>query len=83
MAKKPTASSDPWSGIAGGCSPWALRAGLEEMGRRGIKGKDVTPFLLDRFAAETGGESLRVNKKIISGNARVAARVAVALAGME
>ena len=61
----------------------ALRAGLEEMGRRGIKGKDVTPFLLDRFAAETGGESLRVNKKIISGNARVAARVAVALAGME
>ena len=60
----------------------ALRAGLEEMGRRGIRGKDVTPFLLDRFAEETGGESLRVNKKIIAGNAKVAARIAVALAGI-
>jgi pseudouridylate synthase len=59
----------------------ALRAGLEEMGRRGVRGGDVTPFLLDRFAAETKGESLRVNKKIITGNARLAARIAVALAG--
>jgi pseudouridylate synthase len=60
----------------------ALRAGLEEMERRGVRGKDVTPFLLDRFAEETGGESLRVNKKIIEGNARLAARVAVSLAGL-
>jgi len=60
----------------------ALRAGLEEMERRGVRGKDVTPFLLDRFARETGGESLRVNKKIIAGNARLAARIAVSLAGI-
>ena len=60
----------------------ALRAGLEEMERRGVRGKDVTPFLLDRFARETGGESLRVNRKIIAGNARLAARVAVSLAGI-
>jgi len=60
----------------------ALRAALEEMGRRGVRGKDVTPFLLDRFAEETGGESLRVNKKIIQGNARLAARIAVSLAGI-
>jgi pseudouridylate synthase len=60
----------------------ALRAGLEEMERRGVRGKVVTPFLLDRFAEETGGESLRVNKKIIEGNARLAARVAVSLAGL-
>ncbi|MDQ3792068.1 MAG: pseudouridine-5'-phosphate glycosidase, partial [Actinomycetota bacterium] len=33
----------------------ALRAGLKELERRGVRGKDVTPFLLDRFAAETGG----------------------------
>ena len=59
-----------------------LRAGLEEMERGGVRGKDVTPFLLDRFARETGGESLRVNKKIIEGNARLAARVAVSLAGI-
>ncbi len=58
----------------------ALRAGLEELGRRGVRGRDVTPFLLDRFARETSGESLRVNKKIIQGNARLAAKIAVALA---
>jgi len=60
----------------------ALRAALEEMGRRGVRGRDVTPFLLDRFAEETGGESLRVNKKIIQGNAGLAARIAVSLAGL-
>jgi len=60
----------------------ALRSGLEEMERAGVRGKDVTPFLLDRFARETGGESLRVNKKIIQGNATLAARIAVSLAGI-
>ena len=59
----------------------ALRAGLEEMGRLGVRGGEVTPFLLDRFARETKGESLRVNEKIILGNARLAARIAGALAG--
>lgn len=57
----------------------ALRAGLEEMGRLGVRGGEVTPFLLDRFASETEGKSLRVNKKIILGNARLAARISVAL----
>jgi pseudouridine-5'-phosphate glycosidase len=56
----------------------ALRAGLEALKRRGVRGKDVTPFLLDRFATETKGESLRVNRFIILNNARVAARIAVA-----
>ena len=57
----------------------ALRKSLEELKRRGIRGKDVTPFLLDRFATETEGESLRANRLIILGNARLAARIAVAL----
>ena len=52
------------------------RAGLEELRRRGVRGKDVTPFLLDRFATETKGESLRINRLIILNNARVAARIA-------
>ena len=55
-----------------------LHTGLEELGRRGVRGKEVTPFLLDHFRRETGGESLRVNKQIIRGNARIAARIAVA-----
>jgi pseudouridine-5'-phosphate glycosidase len=60
----------------------ALQAGLEELKRRGVRGKDVTPFLLDRFATETKGESLRVNRLIILNNARVAARVAGAYAAL-
>jgi len=61
----------------------ALRTILEELKRRGVSGKDVTPFLLDRFAAETKGESLRVNRLIILGNARLAARIAVALSELD
>ena len=58
----------------------ALQAGLAELKRRDVRGKDVTPFLLERFREETGGESLEVNKQIIRNNARLAARIAAALA---
>lgn len=61
----------------------ALRAGLEELERLGVRGKEVTPFLLDRFVKMSGGESLEVNKKIILHNARLAARIAVALAAAD
>jgi pseudouridine-5'-phosphate glycosidase len=61
----------------------ALRTSLEELERRGVRGGEVTPFLLDRFAAETKGESLRVNRLIILGNARLAARIAVALSALD
>ncbi len=57
----------------------ALRAGLEELTHRDVRGKDVTPFLLDCFARETKGESLRVNKRIILHNASLAARIATAI----
>ncbi len=61
----------------------ALRTSLEELERCGIHGGDVTPFLLDRFAAETEGESLRANRLIILRNARLAARIAVALSALD
>lgn len=57
----------------------ALRAGLEGLEREGVRGKDVTPYLLGRFREETGGRSLEVNKEIIRRNARLAAGIAVAL----
>jgi pseudouridylate synthase len=53
-----------------------LRAGLESLEDRGVHGKDVTPFLLARFAKETEGESLRVNRLIVLNNAGLASRVA-------
>jgi pseudouridylate synthase len=61
----------------------ALRAGLEALERRGVRGKEVTPFLLDHFVRETKGESLRVNKRIILQNARLAARIAGALSALD
>ena len=61
----------------------ALRAGLEGLEREGVRGKDVTPYLLGRFREETGGKSLGVNKEIIRRNARLAAGIAVALADLE
>jgi pseudouridylate synthase len=61
----------------------ALRAGLEALERQGVSGKEVTPFLLDHFVRETRGESLRVNKRIILQNTRLAARIALALSALD
>lgn len=58
-----------------------LRESLEAAEAQGIRGKAVTPFLLERFHRETGGASLRSNVAIILGNAALAARIAVAAAG--
>ena len=44
----------------------------------GLRGKDVTPFLLGWFHERSEGESLRANTEIIVGNAALAARIAVA-----
>jgi pseudouridylate synthase len=60
-----------------------LRMGHDELRRRGIRGKSVTPFLLDYFQRETKGESLRVNERIVRNNVRLAARIAVALAALK
>ena len=55
-----------------------LTAGLEAAGRAGATGKHATPFLLDFFHRETGGESLEVNVRIVLRNAALAARIAAA-----
>ncbi|MPZ71675.1 MAG: pseudouridine-5-phosphate glycosidase [Nitriliruptorales bacterium] len=55
-----------------------LHRALEQMRSRGITGPGVTPFLLDYFHSNTGGQSLRVNVRIIERNARLAAQVAAA-----
>ncbi|WP_309084479.1 pseudouridine-5'-phosphate glycosidase [Chelativorans sp.] len=46
----------------------------------GIAGKAVTPFLLARIFELTGGRSLTTNIALVKNNARLAARIAVALA---
>jgi len=57
-----------------------LRAGLDALAAQGVRGKDVTPFLLSWMHEHTGGESLRVNVRLVEHNARLAARIAVAYA---
>ncbi len=55
-----------------------VRTGLAAAADEGVRGKDVTPFLLEWFHRESGGESLRANVAIILRNADLAARIAVA-----
>jgi pseudouridine-5'-phosphate glycosidase len=56
-----------------------LYEGLSQVRDRGIRGKQVTPFLLDYFREQTGGESTRVNLQLVRNNARLAARIACSL----
>ncbi|HET7901817.1 MAG TPA: pseudouridine-5'-phosphate glycosidase [Candidatus Nanopelagicales bacterium] len=57
-----------------------LAAGLAAADAAGVRGKDVTPFLLDYFHTATDGRSLAVNVALVRSNAVLAAQIAVALA---
>ncbi|HTY71327.1 MAG TPA: pseudouridine-5'-phosphate glycosidase [Actinomycetes bacterium] len=60
-----------------------LESGLAAAARTGVRGKDVTPFLLDHFHRETHGASLEANVKIVLRNAELAAQVAAADAAVQ
>ncbi len=53
-----------------------LRTALQQAEAQGVRGKDVTPFLLARLAELTGGDTLRANLALLRNNARVAAEIA-------
>jgi pseudouridine-5'-phosphate glycosidase len=55
-----------------------LAAGLVEVERRGVVGKDVTPFLLAWFHEHTSGASLAANVALVLANAELAAAIATA-----
>ena len=57
-----------------------IEAAVAEAASRQIGGQAVTPFVLAYVHRETGGESVRVNKRLIADNAALAAEVAVAFA---
>ena len=52
---------------------------IEEMNTLGIKGKETTPYLLDKIQKLTGGESLEANIRLVLNNAMLASKVAVEL----
>lgn len=55
-----------------------LAEGFARVERRGVRGKDVTPLLLEHFHASSGGASLAANIALVRANARLAAEVAIA-----
>jgi pseudouridine-5'-phosphate glycosidase len=57
-----------------------LADGLAAAEATGVRGKDVTPFLLDHFHRGTRGASVAANVALVLANARLAGEVAVAYA---
>ncbi len=47
--------------------------------KEGVKGKKLTPYLLNKIKEITGGKSLKANIELVKDNARVAAKIARAL----
>eukprot|EP00887_Chlorella_sp_A99_P006732 scaffold3.g6732.t1 len=60
----------------------AISTALAEAEAKGVKGNDVTPFLLQRIRELTGGRSLEANIALVKNNAAVGARVAAELSSL-
>ena len=60
----------------------AIERALREASAQGIKGNALTPYLLARVNALTGGDSLASNRELVLNNARLAAQVAIAYAAL-
>jgi pseudouridine-5'-phosphate glycosidase len=70
----PEADEIPFSEISS-----HVEAATCEANERGISGKALTPFLLDRISVSTSGRSLAANIALLRSNARLAALLALAL----
>jgi pseudouridine-5'-phosphate glycosidase len=57
----------------------AITQALGDAETRGITGKRLTPYLLQRLAAVTGGQSIKANRALALNDARVGAELAVQL----
>ncbi len=60
----------------------AIDQAIAESVKKGIHGKETTPFLLARVAELTGGDSLASNIRLVFNNAKVAAQTAAAYAAL-
>lgn len=57
----------------------AIQTALGDAETRGITGKRLTPYLLQRLAAVTGGASIKANRALALHDAKVASQLAVQL----
>ena len=53
-----------------------IEKAIESTEKEGIKGKKLTPYLLNKIKELTGGKSLKANIELVKNNARVAAKIA-------
>ena len=60
----------------------SIAEAIDEANAKGIKGKDTTPFLLDKLEKITGGSSLKANIQLVYNNAKVATQIACELSRM-
>ncbi|KAJ2442410.1 hypothetical protein GGF42_006960, partial [Coemansia sp. RSA 2424] len=60
----------------------AIGVAVRESEDLGIKGKECTPFLLQRIVELTGGASLTANIALVKNNARVASQISSSLSKM-
>ncbi len=47
---------------------------------QGIRGKAMTPFLLEKMKELTGGNTLKANRALLENNAGIAGQIAASLA---
>jgi pseudouridine-5'-phosphate glycosidase len=59
----------------------AIAEALDGARVAGLRGSATTPWLLSELARITGGRTIRVNLALLEANARLAAEIAVQLAG--
>jgi pseudouridine-5'-phosphate glycosidase len=57
----------------------AIEQALKEAEAGGVRGQEITPYLLARVSKLTGGASLHANLGLLRNNARIAGQIAVAL----
>jgi pseudouridylate synthase len=57
-----------------------IEEGVREANRRGVRGQDVTPFLLAYLHERSDGRTIEANKRLVIDNAALAAELAVAYA---
>ncbi|XP_073687504.1 uncharacterized protein [Garra rufa] len=57
----------------------AIQTAVSEASSKGVTGRDVTPFILQRVSKLTKGKSLQANIALIHNNAKVGSQIACAL----
>ncbi|MFA6801514.1 MAG: pseudouridine-5'-phosphate glycosidase [Acholeplasmataceae bacterium] len=55
-----------------------IDAALKKAESLGIKGKNITPYLLNEIKINTNGDSLKANLELVYNNAKLAAQIAIA-----